>query len=69
METILNISNQFRSYIQTEVSFITARVKRPDGDFWRKLKRLLECLKGTKYVKIIVRVESLVVVRWCIDAS
>ena len=66
---LLFISNISRREINTEVSFITSRVKKPDEDNWGKLKRVLKYLKVTKYMKIILRVESLEVVRWWIYAS
>ena len=47
--------------IQTEVSFVTTRVKSMDGDGWGKLKTVLKYLKGTKYTKLTLRVNSLLV--------
>jgi hypothetical protein len=43
------------------VAFLTTRVKSPDKDDWRKLKRVLKYLNlnGTKYLKLTISVESL----------
>ncbi len=38
-----------RKDIQTAVSFLTTRVKKPNEDDWGKLKRVLKYLKGTLY--------------------
>jgi hypothetical protein len=37
--------------IQTVVAFLTTRVKAPDKDNWGKLKRVLQYLNRTKYLK------------------
>ena len=52
-----------------EVSFLTTRVKLPDEYGWGKLKMLLKKLKGTKRMKLKLRVESLSVVGLWIDSS
>jgi hypothetical protein len=44
-------------------------VKRPDEDDWGKLKRLLKYLKGTRFMKLTLSVDSLDVIRWYVDAS
>ena len=51
------------------VSFLTTIIKRPDEDEWGDLKRLLEYLKGTKHMKLILRVYSLLAANWWVDAS
>ena len=51
------------------VSFLTTRDKLLDEDGQGKLKRVLKYLKGTKYMKLTLRVDYLSVVRWFVYAS
>jgi hypothetical protein len=44
--------------IQKAVAFLTIRGKSPDEDNWRKLKRVLKYLNGTKYLKLRLSVEN-----------
>ena len=48
---LLFMSCRPRRDIQTAVSFLTTRVKKPDEDDWGKLKRLLRYLKCTRNLK------------------
>jgi hypothetical protein len=45
--------------IQTAVSFLTTRVKRPNKDDWGKLKRALRYLCGTRHMKLNLSVDNL----------
>lgn len=53
------------------MSFLTsrARVKRPDEDNWGKLRRVLQYLKGTRKLKLCLKVTSLEEAHWFVDAS
>eukprot|EP00804_Cyclotella_cryptica_P009344 CCRYP_009005-RD/>CCRYP_009005-RD protein AED:0.36 eAED:0.36 QI:20/0.12/0.11/1/0/0/9/0/1019 len=62
---LLFISSRVRRDIQTAVSFLTTRVKRPDEDDWGKLKRVLRYLKGTMHMKLKLSVENIGMIRWC----
>ena len=53
----------------TVISFLTKRVREPDEDDWGKLKRLLKYLKGTLYLKLTLRVDSMNTISWWVDAS
>eukprot|EP00804_Cyclotella_cryptica_P007868 CCRYP_001430-RB/>CCRYP_001430-RB protein AED:0.37 eAED:0.34 QI:0/0/0/1/0.25/0/5/0/757 len=55
--------------IQTAVSFLTTRVKKPDEDDWGKLKRVLKYLQGTMHMKLKLSVENMGMVKWWVDAS
>ena len=66
---LLFIAPRARKDIQTAISFLTTRVKRPDEDDWGKLRRVLEYLKGTRNLKLTLKVKDLSVIRWWIDAS
>jgi hypothetical protein len=55
--------------IQTPLSFLTTRVKHSDEDDWGKLKRLLTYLHSTRSLKLTLFSESLLIIRWYVDAS
>ncbi len=55
--------------IQTPVSFLTTRVKHPDGDDWGKLKRVLTYLHSTCSLKLTLFAELLSIIWWYADAS
>ena len=42
-------------------------VKKPDEDDWGKLKGLLECLNGTRYMKLKMAVENISLIMWWVD--
>ena len=58
-----------RKDIQTAVAFLTTRVREPDEDDWGKLKSLLRYVKGTLSLPLILRADSLNIVKWWVDAS
>jgi hypothetical protein len=44
-------------------------VKQPDEDDWGKLKRLLSYIRGTVYMPLILKADSLIIIKWWVDAS
>ena len=58
-----------RRDIQTPVAFLTTRVKGPDEDDWGKLKRVLQYLKGTINMPLVLSADSMTLPKWWIDAS
>jgi hypothetical protein len=66
---LLFASSRSRKDIQTAVSFLTTRVKHPDEDDWEKLKRLLKYIRGTIYMPLILKADSLNIIKWWVDAS
>jgi hypothetical protein len=66
---LLFVSTRVRRDIQTAVSFLTTRVKKPDEDDWGKLRRLLRYLIGTKHLKLTLVVDNIGFIRWWVDAS
>jgi hypothetical protein len=58
-----------RKDIQHTVAFLTTRVKSSDEDDWMKLKRLLKYIRGTIYMPLILKADSLNIVKWWADAS
>jgi hypothetical protein len=66
---LLFMAAQARRDIQAVVAFLTTRVKSPDKDNWGKLKRVLQYLNGTKYLKLSISVENLGILKWYVDGS
>lgn len=66
---LLFLSTRARPDIATAVSFLTSRVKRPDEDDWGKLRRVLQYLKGTRKLKMCLKVNSLEEAHWFVDVS
>ena len=53
----------------TTIAFLTTRVKEPDKDDWKKLKRLILYLNGTKDLVVTLSAENARILKWYIDAS
>jgi len=66
---LLFSSARSRRDIQTAVAFLATRVREPDEDDWLKVKRLLRYINGTINLPLILRVFSMSVIKWWIDAS
>ena len=66
---LLFLCMQSRRDIQTSVSFLTTRVRRPDKDDWGKVKRILKYLKGTWSLALRLSVNNMSFSVWFIDAS
>ena len=66
---LIFLSSRVRRDIQTDVSFLTARVKKPDEDDWGELKRALKYLNGTRRLKLTLTIESMGVIKWFVDGS
>eukprot|EP00984_Skeletonema_dohrnii_P016801 scaffold7524_cov79-Skeletonema_dohrnii-CCMP3373.AAC.1 len=66
---LLFLCYRARKDIQTAVSFLTTRVRRPDEDDWGKVKRVLRYLYGTRSLPLRLTVDDLTVAKWNIDAS
>jgi hypothetical protein len=66
---LLFASARARKYIQSGVAFLTTRVRNPDEDDWSKLKRLLRYIRCTIHLPLILRADSLNVIKWWVDAS
>ena len=64
---MLFLSSRARRDIQTAVSFLSTRFKKPDEDGWGKLKRALKYLNGTRRLKLTLMIESMGVIKWFID--
>ena len=64
---LLFMATRTRHRIQKAVAL--TQVKTPNKDDWRKLKRLLKYLTGTKYLKLKISVEELGMLKWYVDGS
>jgi hypothetical protein len=66
---LLFMATRARRDIQMAVAFLTTRVKSLDEDDWGKLKRALKYLNGTKYLKLRLTVDNLLMLKWYVDGS
>ena len=66
---LLFLACRGRRDIQTAVSFLTTRVRAPDEDDWGKVRRVLQYLKATLYLKLRLTVDNLMSAQWLIDGS
>jgi hypothetical protein len=53
VQRLLYLSVQFRRDICVAVSFLTTRVRDPDDDDWKKLRRVLMYLNGTRELCLV----------------
>ena len=58
-----------RKDAQTEIAFLTTRVRKPDEGDWKKLSSLLGYLKKTIKLPLILRAGGVNVMKWWVDAS
>jgi len=65
----LFLCKRVRPDIQTAVAFLSTRVKSPDKDDYKKLKRLMQHLRKTKDIELTLEADNLRVVKWWIDGS
>eukprot|EP00957_Ditylum_brightwellii_P061859 4694314-Ditylum_brightwellii.AAC.1 len=65
----LFLCKQARQGIQTAITFLSTRVKEPDEDDWKKLKRVLLHLNGTIDLITMMCADKLNVAKWWVDGS
>ena len=58
-----------RKDAQTAIFFLTTRVRNPDEDDWKKLRRFIGDLKRTIKLPLILRADVVNVLKWWLDAS
>ena len=66
---LLFTSTICRKDIQTAVAFLTMRVKAPDDDDWKKLLQLMQYIKCTIRLPLILSADKLNIIKWWVDAS
>jgi hypothetical protein len=66
---LLFLSRRARPNIQTAVAFLTRRVKAPDKDDYKKLRRTIQYLRGSIDLVLTLEADDVHVVKWWVDAS
>jgi hypothetical protein len=66
---LLFLSKRARPDLQQAIGFLTTRVKNPDMDDWKKLKRVIQYLQGTQDLCLTLEADSTHVVKWWVDAA
>jgi hypothetical protein len=66
---LLFLSRRARPDIQTAVSFLTKRVKAPDEDDYKKLRRTMQYLRGSMDILLTLEADDVRIVKWWVDAS
>ena len=65
----LFVAKRARPDIQPTVAFLCTRVQKPTKEDWYKLIRMVKYLQGTQEYCLILRADSLSVVKWYADAA
>ena len=65
----LYVSKRARPDTSVAIAFLTTRVREPDVDDWKKLKHLIEYLRATKDLPLILGADNTGVMEWFVDAS
>ena len=63
------VAKRVRPDISLSIAFLTTRVKGPDTDNWRKLCHLVEYLRSTCGLPLILVANGTGVLSWYVDAS
>ena len=66
---ILFLCKRARPDVQTPVAFLCTRVKSPDLDDMKKLRRVVCYLRDTKELCLTLEADNLQIVKWWVDAS
>jgi hypothetical protein len=53
----------------TSIAFLTTRVREPDDDDWVKLTHLIQYVRGTKQLPLILSASGTGIVKWWVDGS
>jgi hypothetical protein len=61
---LLFLSRRARPDIQTAVAFLTKRVRAPDRDDYKKLRRVMQYLRGTIGIVLTLEAYDMQVVKW-----
>jgi hypothetical protein len=66
---LLFLCKRARPDIQTAVSFLCTRVKKPDCDDYKKLARVIKYLRSTVNIPLTLEASSTHIMQWWVDAS
>lgn len=58
-----------RPDIQLSVGFLSTRVKAPDTDDWKKLRRVVQYLRSTREMPLTLEADESRIVKWWVDSS
>lgn len=65
----LFLCKRARPDIQLAISFLSTRVREPDVDDWKKLRRLINYLRNTQDMVLTLSADNTYVLKWDIDAA
>ncbi len=65
----LYVTKRARPDVLLAVAFLTTRVRGPDVDDWKKLRHMVEYLRGTRDLPLVLGANSKGVLSWYVDAS
>jgi hypothetical protein len=66
---LLFLSKRARPDIQTAIAFLCTRVKEPDNDDYKKLRRAMRYLRATRHLPLILEDDGSGAVRWWADSA
>ena len=69
MEKSLFLCKRGRPDIQTALAFLCNRVREPDEDDYKKLRKMLQYLRATRRLYLTLKAYDLRVIKWWVDAS
>lgn len=65
----LFLCKRSRPDLQLAVGFLCGRVRQPERDDWKKLRRLFQYLRSTSRLFLTLEAEEVTVPKWWVDAS
>ena len=66
---ILFATKRARPDTCTAIAFLTTRVREPDKDDWEKLRHLIQYIRKTKDLPLILSADGTGILKWWVDAS
>jgi len=69
VDHILFLAEHGHPDLLTGVDFLTTRVKAPDGDDMKKLKRIINYLRNTANLVLTLGSDGTGTMHWCVDAG
>ncbi|KAI2499082.1 Reverse transcriptase (RNA-dependent DNA polymerase) [Fragilaria crotonensis] len=66
---LLFLCKRARPDVQTATAFLCTRVKGPDSDDYKKLRRVMQYLRSTAYMPLTLEAEDMCVIKWWVDSS
>ena len=65
----LYVMKRARPDISVAIAFLTTRVRQPDQDDWDKLSHLMQYLRSTRDLPLILGADGTGIVKWFVDTS